>query len=158
MARGNGKVRDSSIRLDSNGLGRDRRSRQIRDELDAGPKLIPPSRIEKIKHDTYRLLNGINSPDAVEITCDELVSIVQEIQQNREIVQPLLKLLREADASVTFVGVSPDPKLGTQEVSITISNEATNWETIAITGVTYGHCVLSAADRFSEKTFAGEPQ
>lgn len=158
MADTNGKVRNSGVRLDSKRLARNRKRGYVRDIVDSPVRLngmLSTSRFNKIRGDIYRRINGVQIPDDEPLTTGEIISMIQEIEQSREVIPPLLSLLREADASVTFVGVSPDPRLRTQEVSITVSNEETNWESVAFRAVSYGQCLLAAAEKFSEKPVGG---
>jgi hypothetical protein len=86
----------------------------------------------------------------------DLISILHEVDEARQLSGPIRDLTGDADASVTLVGVTrpprnkkqKDPHAADGKVSVVVSNHRTNWKPVAFVGETYADALSRAADKY----------
>lgn len=152
----NGNMRDSSVCLDSKRLGGD--------QLDFGEGDFDPDSDRLSKHRLMEIMQSVYKAVArhkdvcdVTIELDELLSVLHEVNEHREIIGPLSRLMQEADATVSFVGTTPNRNLKRGSirdggVSIVVSNDKTDWEPKAIQGASYAEAIGKAMKYAQEQS------
>lgn len=116
--------------------------------------------IDRMKRICQQMVAGLYNPvtgpeDGIEIDPEIVLRLIHELEQSREILEPLSRLLRGLNASVTLHAEDPRLKrkfsLKTKDVSkIVVSSQRTKWKDVEVKGESMAHALTTAAARFGE--------
>lgn len=115
---------------------------------------LTDQRISEIKRRLYNSQRGDNPLKEICLPVDDMIAVLQEIDESRQLLTPLQEMICEADASVRFVGVDTlknsrhshfTPIEAGGKVNVVVSNSRTNWQDKSYTGESYIDAVSKAA-------------
>lgn len=116
--------------------------------------MLDEKRLLEIKAQCYRIASA---EEKLPVCMDsmEMVALIQELEEHRLVMAPIVRLVAEADASVTLVGANLTARVKKDQVhaangkvSVVISNSRTKWKHVPFVGETYGEALAQAFDLY----------
>jgi len=107
---------------------------------------LSDTRIEDLKRCLQQSIGLGESPPCLGI--DEAMRLVHEVQESRQILDPVRSMMRESESSVTLVYEDMDNPA--TQPHVYVFNSKTGWDEIRVYGSSMSDALLNASTRFGK--------
>lgn len=104
------------------------------------------TRIEELKRCCHQSMALGGSPPCVDI--EETLKLLHEVQESRQILDPVRAMIGEEASSVTLV--ADNPEFHGVDSCVFVLNNKTGWSEVRVVGSSMADALLNAAARFGK--------